>query len=359
MKVRDHYLAKAQTLTDSGTVTIPLTKGMKIQDIRIKVGATNGATSNTVGKLCGLVSKIEILDGSDVWHSVSMREEQAINCYQNYLMPRKELSGGAGVVIFEESIVCFGRWFRDRDFYLDTSRLSNPQLRITYAFAVSATAGIATGTGTLSAIARLIEDGAPPYKGCVMAKELKSWTTAASGDESTLLPTDWPYVALLISALKTTVDPTTILTNIKLQRDAGRFTDVDMTGVDLAGHNVNEYGYFEESFRPLKDTAATWLADLFYKTGAWYEVAGATGKAIATTVTGESIVSAFTTGETVDLMTLKVRGAMPHAAWYLPIGNGKDPDDFLSVQGLSELKLILTQGVASAAGTIVSLQVRQ
>jgi len=359
MKVRDTYLAKAQTLTDSGTVTVPIPKGLKIQHLRCKIGATNGATSNTLGKICGMVSKIEVVDGSDLLHSVSMRQEQALNAFQNYFFPRKELSAGAGVVIFEEGLVLFGRYFKDPKFYLDTSRFSNPQLKITYALTISATAGFATGTGTLSVIARVIEDAAPAYQGFVTAKEIKSWTTAASGDESTILPLDFPYLALVVAALKTTVDPTTILTNFKLQRDAGRFIDYDISGVDLLADNVELCGKFDEDFRPLTDTAATWLSDLYALGGAVASRPGATSKLLISSVTGESVIMAMTTGGTADGNQITVRGAMPHASFYLPFGDGQAPEDALNPQGLSELKLIKTQGVASAAGTVVTVQIRQ
>lgn len=359
MKVRDVYLAKAQTLTDSGTVTIPIPKGLKIQHLRCKIAAKNGATSNTVGKLCGMVSKIEVVDGSDLLRSLSMRQEQALFAYQNYFFPRKELSAGAAVVISEEAITCFGTHYKDRRFYLDTSRYLNPQLKITYALTISGTAGFATGTGALSVIARVIEDQAPPYIGFVMAKELKSWTTAASGDESTILPLDFPYLALLVAALLTTVDPTTIITNFKLQRDAGRFIDYDITSADLLADNIEQYGPFDEDFRPLKDTTFSWLSDVFFRTGAWMGVPGATGKGTVTTAVGEVVGGIFTTGETVDLMTVKVRGYAPHASFYLPFGDGETPEDALNPAGLAELKLIKTQGIISAAGTVVVVQIRQ
>jgi hypothetical protein len=359
MKVRDTYLVKAQTLTDAGTVTIPILKGLKIQHLRVKIGATNGATSNTVGKLCGMVSKIEVVDGSDLLHSVSMREAQAINCFQNYFFPRKELSAGAAVAIFEEAIVNFGMGYKDRRLYLDTSRFSNPQLRITYALTISATAGFATGTGALSVIARIIEDQAPPYAGFVMAKEVDSWATATSGDHTTLLAFDWPYLALVVAALKTTVDPRTLLTNFKLQRDAGAFIDYDLTSEDVLSDNQAMFGPFEEKFRPLKDTTFTWLSDLYAKTGAWMDICGAVGKGSVTTAVGESIGGIFTTGEAVDLMDVNVRGLAPHASFYLPFGDGQTPEDALNPAGLKELKLIKSQAVGAAAGTVVALQIRQ
>jgi hypothetical protein len=359
MKVRDVYITKAQTLADSGTLTFPINMLGKIQNIRVKFGATNGATSNTVGKLCGLVSKIEVIDGSDVLCSLSMRELQASNCFSNGFMPFKDLSGGAGVVITDSAQILFGRSVEDRMYYLDASRFSNPMLRVTWAFAVSATVGIATGTGTLSLIARVIEDAAPPYMGFIMRKEVGSWTTAASGDQSFILDRAWPYKGILISALKTTIVPDTILTNLKLSVDSDRSIPFNLTGTDAFSKNVEMYGPFREKFRPLTDTAATWLSDLFYQTGAFASRPGATSKLLISSCTAESIITSMTTGGTADGNEIEVEGCAPHASVYMPFGDGFVPDDYLNPAGMGELKLILTQGVVSAAGTVVTEQLRQ
>jgi hypothetical protein len=358
MKVRDVYITKAQALADSATLTFPINMLGKIQNIRAQFKATNGATSNTVGKLCGLVSKIEVVDGSEVLCSLSMREMQAFNCYSNRYMPFKDLSGGAGVVITDEAIIDFGRFLGDRIYYLDTSRFSNPQVRITYAFAVSATVGIATGTGALSLIARVIEDQAPPSQGFIMRKEVASWTTAASGDQSFILPLDRPYCGIMIGALKTTIVPDTIITNVKLSRNSDQYIDFNITGTDAFSRMVEQYGVFREKFRPLTDTAATWLSDIFYQSGAYSTRPGATSKLLISSATGESIITAMTTGGTADGNEFEVEGSGVHAQLYLPFGDGDTPEDWLDPSGLGELKLILTQGVVSAAGTVCVEQLR-
>jgi hypothetical protein len=357
MKVRDVYITAAEALADAGTKTYSLNQLGKIQHIRVKLAATNGATSNTVGKLKSLVSKIEIVDGSNVIASCSMLEWFATNCYCNGVAPFHDLSGGAAVVIADEIYALFGRYVGDREYYLDCSRYSNPMLRITWAFTVSATAGIATGTGRLSLIARTIEDSALPYKGFIMRKEVASWTTAASGDQPFILPLDFPYMGIYVAALKTTIEPDTIITNIKLTRNTDQYIDFNLTGRDAYAAALANFGPFREKFRPLADTAATWLGDLYFKTGAWMSRPAATAKAITTAVAAESVTLAGTTGGAVDALELTLEGGAPAAAVYLPFHGGDPyvppaPDDFLNPAGLGELKLICSQGVASAAGTV-------
>ena len=359
MKVRDHYIEKAKTLSDSATFTTDLPRGLKIPHIRVKLSATNGATSNTLGKLCGMVSKIEVVDGSTVLHSTSMRELQALNFWQNKRFPYKYLTASAGGAVLEEAIICFGRFLGDRAFYLDTSRYDNPQIKITYALTISATAGFATGTGALSLLAKVIEDGAPPYQGFLMQKEVKSFTTGGSGDESTQLDKKLPYQGIMVSALKTTVAPETILTNFKLQRDSERFIDFDVTSVDLLNGNIETHGWAKETFRPLVDTSATFLADVYTRVGGGPRLANATSLARVTAASGESVTITMVTGGTADTVEMFINGACPQASFWMPFGDGQNPEDFLNPAGLSELELILTQGVASGAATIVTSQLAQ
>lgn len=361
MKVRDVYVAKSQTLADSGSWTWSLNAFNAIQHLRIQLKATNGATSNTVGKLKNWVSKIEIVDGANVICSCSGLEWFAIDCFCNRETPFHDLSGGAGVTITDELLVPFGRFVGDREYYLNTQNYKNPLLRITFAYTVSATAGVATGTETVSIIARTIEDAALPYKGFIMRKEINSFTSASSGDQPVVLPLDFDYMGFYVSALKTTVEPDTIITNYKLTRNIDQFIDYSITGRDAHAKNYEDFGPFHEKFRPLADTSSVWLGDLYFKTGAVMSKPGATSKGLTTAVTAESVTTVTTTGGTADLNEVELFGLAPAAAVYLPVYAPNDydvaqPDDFLHVAGLNDLRLILTQAVVSASCTVVAEQ---
>jgi hypothetical protein len=356
MKTRDVYITKAETLTDTFVKTYPLNSLAMIQYLRLRIGATTGATSNTVGKLHHLISKIEVLDGSNVLFSCSGLETMAFNCFDNGFMPYQDISCGASVVTTEELILDFGRFHGDREYYLNTNMFKNPMLRITGAFAVSATVGIATGTGILSVIARSIEDGAMPYKGFIMRKEIFSWTSAASGDQPIILPLDYPFMGIMVAALKTTIVPDTILTNFKLSRNFDQYIDFNITGRDSFARNIEEQGYFRQRFRPLVDTAFTFLGDLYFQSGAFLTKPGATAKGLTTAVTAESVTGFSTTGGTADAVEAELEGGAPGASVYFPFyvvdpGAQADASDFLNPSGLGDLRLIATQGVTAAACT--------
>jgi hypothetical protein len=364
MKCREVYVAQAQTLADSGSLTWPLGAFGKVNQIRVKCGATNGATSNTVGKLKHWISKLEIVDGALVIAACSGLEWYAVDCFCNRFSPFHDLSGGAGVGITDELIIPFGRFCGDRNYYIDFSMYKNPLLRLTWANTVSATAGIATGSTTVSIIARTIEDQALPYLGFISRKEIFAFTTAASGVQPVLLPLDFPYAGIYAGAYKTTVPCDTIITNFKLDRNFDQFIDFNLTGRDAYQRNVESYGLFRQKFRPLTDTTATWLGDLYFQTGAWYTRPGATSKGVTTAVAGESVTTATTTGGTADANEITLEGSGPAGLCYLPFHEPNfydpaDPADYLNPVGLGQLRLQLTQGVASGAGLVVVEQLRQ
>lgn len=364
MRVRDVYLAKNDTQSDSGTKAYNLAGLGAVQHLRVKYRATNGATSNTVGKLNGMVSKIEVVDGSDLHESLSMQEWQAYNAFENGQFPFKILDAGAAAVVQEEAIVQFGRYFGDVVYWYDTNKYKNPQLRLTHALTISATAGFATGTCGVDVIARVIEGGGPGYKGFVSRKEQRSISTAASGDDQAILAIDYPYFSLLIQAKKTTILPDAIISNFKLLVDNGRIILWDKNATDLLAENINDYQRFEEEFRPLSDTAATFLSDLYYKTGAVFDIAGATGLGKISSVTAESIVAAMTTGQAAGTMRMQIRGYSPHSCFFLPFGELTYGPDVTYVlfdpvkEGVKELKLLSTQGTSAATLNVCSAQLR-
>ena len=357
MKTREHLLVNARTMADSETYTKDLPGNSKIMELRIRITATNGATSNTLAKHNAKVTKIEVVDGSDVLHSLSGQEEQANNFYRHGSLPFQQLNSKAAGVVIEEFIVSFGRFRGDREFYLDTSRWKNAQLRITHAFTVSATAGIATGTGVLTVIAKLIEDGAPPYKGFIMSKDLKSWTTLASGVETAVLPRDFPYQSLLVGDLETLIEPDVDLTNLKLIIDSGRWVPFDLSTPIILAENMQRYGRALQRMNYLNDTAVTWLSDCYGRTSAWAGAAGITGVGIVQTVIAEQVVLLMVTAGTSNCF-INVSGYAPHSFLCLPFGDGMNIDDYLQVQGVSLIELEATQGAAGGAGAVVANQLR-
>src|SRR5579872_1237714 len=210
MKTRDVYLLNQQTLNDTDTVTVDLTKSLKILYLLVQYSNLNGATSNTLGKLNGAVSKLSVIDGSNVLHSLSMQEEQAKNAYDYGQLPFQQLSQVGGATVVERAVIDFRR-YRD------------PQLQFSHSFPISATAGFQSGNGKLTVIARVIDSGAEAQQGFVMAKELDSFASSSSGDHITDLPLDFPIAAVMVLDPVNGSAPDAFLSNFKLTADTDSF----------------------------------------------------------------------------------------------------------------------------------------
>ena len=358
MRFRDVYLAKAETVPDSGTKIIDIDVSDPIQYILIKYSATNGSTSNTVGKINPDIDKIEVVDGADTIFSITGRLAQALAFFLTGKLPVQELNQDGGDTVTEWFLIPFGRNLVDRDLFLDPKKFTNLQLKLTHSLTISATAGFASGSGSVSVIARVIEAGAPAPQGFIMTKEIFSFTTAASGDQIVDLPLDYPYLSLMVSDLETGIVCGTDINNIKLSLDFDKVIPFDISAADLIALNVQRYGFAIQDIEILPDTTFSVNCDTYKYTRAFAGEPGATAKMAITTVTAEQIAGTMTTGETGDIH-ITTMGACPHSCMFIPFGDGKDLEDFLDVKEFKSARLVLTQGGAGGAGKVVIQQLRK
>lgn len=355
MRIRDVYLLNQQTLNDSDTVTVNLTGVGKILYLRIQYRAKNGTTTNTLCKLNGSVSKLAVLDGSNVIQSLSMKEAMARNAFMYHRMPYQFLSEDDDDVIIEEAFLDFRRMTGDTQFYLDTSAFQNPQLQMTHALPISATAGFVTGSGRLTVIARVIDSGAPSRLGFVMAKELDSFASAASGDHSTDLPLDFPISHILVGDPQDGQGADYALSNFKLTADADSFIPVNMSYLDLIQWNEREYGLFEQNMLHLETNASVLLFDLYN------DVRGALGTADPTTpgaiasIAGNTITLTAGTG-TGTHDAVAARGGAPFSSVIYPFGDGISPDQIWTPAGTSKFQLKLTNANTGSTPKVVVVQ---
>jgi len=352
MKTRDVYLINGQTLKDSDTVTLDLTSNLKILYLIVKYSATNGGTSNTLARIAGQVSKLAVIDGSNVLHSLSMDEEQAKNFYDYKALPYQFLTQAAGAIPIEEAIIDFRRYPGDQNFYLDCSQYQNPQLQFTHSLTVSATAGFATGTGKLTVIARVIDSGAAPKQGYVMAKELDSFASAASGDHTTNLPLDFPIASLIVLDPQVGQTPDYSLSNFKLSQDNDAFIPIDMTFLDLLARNYDEYGEAQQDVKLLAAAAPVDHSDLYGSVWPWITQQAVTG-GLVVSVAGNTI-TVTNTGATVA--TIRAAGTAPKSSVIYKFGDGIDPASIFSPQGVGQFQLKLTNANTGATPKIVTVQ---
>lgn len=163
------------------------------------------------------ISKIELVDGSDVLHSLNGCENQALLLYDRRANASIYGMHINTVVDYVELGIDFGRWLYDKELAFDPRKFNNPQLKITYDVDVSNTA---TTTGHLQVYAHLFDEKVISPIGFLMAKEHYSWAPSGSGVyEYVELPRDYPLRRMLIRGYLKDYNPDYSLREVKLDED--------------------------------------------------------------------------------------------------------------------------------------------
>lgn len=352
---------RQRTLADSGEETYDLNLREPITALYVEFRNTNGATDNQNNHIADDVDEIQVVDGSDVLFSMDGEEFVA---YQHYLGYKEhgsiwnELAGLSQVL---SGWIPFGRFRNDPVYGLDPMRFRNLQVRIKWSYSAAVTAWV-TGSARFSLFADLMLGASAPM-GLIMAKEIKSWTTAASGDERTELPTDHPYLGLLIQAFVAGTAPDSIITDLKVTVDTDRLILVNNDVTDLL--KLMDLWYGAMTYRhtwhatnggtirtvPKKDEEVVCMRSDGNDTVFGYPSVGVGQAAISVYAAG----SAY--GSKANINGI-VQGFAPYGCLYWPFGRHAEPQEWLQVGDFRRLEAVCTQGTASAEGKIVTVQAR-
>jgi hypothetical protein len=370
LKTRDAVLCYQETQSsDKSTKTIDLDLVDPISAIVFEFEARNGTTNNIVNPFPFVVTKMEIVDGSDVLASLSFPQAQALKFYKDGKQPelRETEDGGTlygGPQVMGTSIL-FGRKLWDRDFALDLTKFANPQLKISWDLtnirACSSTTAFYTGTMVISAWAKVMEGQPAPGK-FLMAKEIEAWTGATSGDKRHELPVDFPYHLLMLRLYSRGYDVDECITKLKLTCDTDKFIPFERYTKQLDAEMAQLFGNaFIWKVFSLKHDDTIWFE--INKEPQVYPVTQALGRIVdspwhwagnANIGLCDHAGAAITTREALHI---GIEGHALHHTLPLPMGVMDEPDTWFDPTGYKKLELIGTEAVASA-NALVAEQVR-
>ena len=364
-KYRDVYLEQGKTLADSGTHTIDISPVDPISQLMVNIWATNGATSNKDAPIARIITKIEVIDGADTIFSMDGRLAHALYYYMSGNRPQHAIREEG-----TESQSCniplmFGRWLWDPQFALDPTRFRNLQLKVSWNLAavraVGAT-GFLTGSAQLSVIAKVMEGLEAPPAGFMMSKNHYSWTTGASGDERIALPSDYPYVLMMLRAWESGVSMTDSITNFKLNIDFDKYIPLDIELGDLINRVEDMYGtmYLPILFQgDSSENHELWVGD------------ASSIQAMAVEADRYVSLLSFTAGryqlgiynnlgvaQTAQTVNVDIWGLCPWNCVVVPMGVISDPATYLMAPEHGDIKAVITQGNAGAEADVVLTQLR-
>lgn len=368
LKTRDGVILYQQTESDTKQEIVDL-KGLDpISAIYLEVECTNGATSNKANYISDIVTKIEVVDGSDVIISLNGSQAEALHFYHNKQMPvlfPSELASGLQRHGF---YINFGRWLWDPLYCLIPGRYRNPQLKVTFnkaAIRAAGATGFAAGDNIkLTVVAKLMEEGATPI-GLLMQKQVDSFTSAASGDKRIELPTDFVYRKILVRYWKQLSDIDEIITDLKLTANTDKYIPFNRKVKQLDAEAFAQFGHgrlkhdiitqHQEAFRMLFNKEPSLSV---------YSWEDASPPIIGIRYTWSSegkldLISDAGVLVTVDqAFTAVEEGHSLHATLPICFGRYYEPETWFDPATYEKLELVHTQGVASAVCEIVVEQVR-
>ncbi len=301
------------------------------------------------------ISRIELVDGSDVLAGLSGEEAQALAFYGTGKMPLNMVGLTAAEYMKSVIPIYFGRKLFDRELALDPKRFNNLQLKVTW----DEDAANASVVANQLTVRGFVFDKRPVSpRGFLMSKEIKDYTPVASSYEYTKLPVDYPYRLLMLRSKSTTIEPNAALAQVKIDEDTDKRIPLDMTGDEILQKIVAPMGEVEETYKGAGTAAAV---DIYGAPTADVQVLKdiditnvAAGDDIGvTTVTNNKYATAIATN--IFYRRFGARGFAPHSCLVLPFGDLDNIEDWYDPKGIGDLRLT-TQGAASV-GTSPKAQV--
>lgn len=369
MRPRDTLILDTYTLSDSETKIIDLNVNKPISAIQVYYTAKNGTTSCRNNWLWENISKIELVDGSDVLYSLNAPEAQGLAFYGHGVEARDYLTEvGSGTQACDIWMM-FGRYMYDQEFAFDPTKFTNPQLKITHNIETIGDVAVTTfqtDNTKVRVMARLMED-IPAPRGFLMSKQHYSWDTGSSSETKYLdLPTDHPYRMLMMRCYVDNKNGQEIVQEAKLNIDQESYVPFDLTGTDLAQFGVMLRGLAREHVRAhvihnevidftVMDPRRYGVSAVGSVNDALNNISVAANR--ATMVTYDISDAAVTS--TRQNVYIIARGIAKHGCLVYPFGRINEPEDWLDVSKFGSIRFEPKTEGWSAAASIVLQQLRK
>ena len=348
----------AEDASTAGTKTIDIDLSDIISRIIIQFKGTNNGSTPTAHP-AKMVTKIELVDGSNVLYSASGYEIQALNICEGYGPGFPGNVYADNVMAILEVSLDFGRYQGDKQYAFDPTKFTNPQLKITHNKILG---GSTPDAGSLSVFAVVMDRGTTAPVGFFMTKEQYNYTLVASAHEYVDLPLDYPYRKMMILSRADGKQPWEQYNKLKLTIDH----DKKIIFNDEMVSNLLKYmpcnPYFNESVLGIALSGTTVFITPTYGVSFEGIGIGASGGYVYGTQSygGTTAITAAQSG----LIQMMVNGMSPHGALCLPFGMQDDDSDWFDPkkEGVGSLRLDVTAGsgcTTSSTAQILTQQVRK
>jgi hypothetical protein len=344
-----------ESATTAATKTLDVNLTDIISRIQIRFEPiNNGSTPTAHPAKC--VSKIELVDGSDVLMQMSGMEAQALDFYDTKQCREYEMDMRNDMPDQEFFNLNFGRYLWDKMLAFDPKKFNNPQLKITHNLA---SGGSAPDAAYLSVYADVFDEKVPSPTGWLMAKDYHTFTTEASTYKPITMPKDYVLRKLMIQALVAGSTFTDSIDELRLSENNQKKTPIDIGLYQYIAGLMKKYPMYQEL---IVCTYAASSANYLYVTPGEYTnmSLGVLGSATVykNGAGGGGKETIYSSALSPDARCL-VTGQMPHGCLPVEFGDPNDPDDWYDITSISNLELRLHAVAASATVNTLLQQYRK
>lgn len=348
MNYRLAQLLSEESATIAATKTLDINLSDPVSRISIMFrGQNNGSTP--LAHPAKMVSKIEIVDGSDLLMSLSGYQARALDFYHTKQPVPEKVDYTDDNWARQTFNLNFGRFLYDPLFALDPKKFRNPQLKITHNKALG---GSTCDAGYLQVWADCFDEKVIAPEGFLMAKEVYSYALGNGTYEHIDLPADHAYRMLCIRSLKATAAIWELFNSIKLSSDQDKHVIIDGETRQLLKLFGAQFGFYDETLQGTVGTGSTgfYLTPTSECNCVINKLGGSRDYFQAYQPWGGYCEVAA--GGAAELFQMFMHGMAPHGALAIPMGDLNDPEDWFDVSQVGSLRLrILSESGLSTGDT--------
>jgi hypothetical protein len=351
MNYRKAKILARESATTAATKTLDIDLVEPVSRFQIRFEPINNGNSPTAHP-AKCVSKVELVDGSDVLMSLSGMEAQALDYYDTGQGREYEMDMRNDMPNQEFFNLNFGRKLWDPQLAFDPKKFSNPQLKITHDRSLG---GSAPDAAYLTVYADVFDEKAITPIGWLMAKEFNTRTSVAGAYNEVDLPKDYPLRKLLFQALLAGYTFTDNIDDLRIDENNQKKLPFDGGIYEFITGIFKKYPLFKEIIAHTMPQAAA--NNYLYVTPGEYVsvVIGALGSATTyVNASGGGGRSTIYTSAVAECRSM-VTGYMPHGVLPVEFGDPMEIEDWYDITKVGSLK-VRTHEVQSAVTVNLILQ---
>ncbi len=247
MKVRTRYLELNRVVADAETLSWDLRQNSPITAIEIRIHADKLGGAGDAVSLLGDIDNLRVVDGSKNYCSAGQAKYiHGMGYGLGHKLPVTVMELTAADESQATLMMYFGRYFGDREYYLDPRMMNNPQLQFTSALTIAGN-NYATGTLRASIIIHSLEGSDLNHRGVLITKEVIAAVVGVTAEVRIDMPVDQPWWSLGIyneSAATLPLHPFATILNYELDVNNGEKRPFEYQAVDLMNDNIRDLGLF-------------------------------------------------------------------------------------------------------------------